>query len=154
MGLLFNPWVWLTAIALLASSYAGGRWHQYRHQIAAEAKAHLAQSEANREAERLANRANAGVTDALNQARAKAAVSESLASRRLRDLAAARSEAARSCSRLDEPAVGILPPNVGEALVEEAKRADEVVRRLTALQQYVREVCKPESSDAGQEKAP
>lgn len=54
MTLLFNPWTWLVAIALLASSYAGGRWHQYRHDIKAQAEAKFTESETARLRERAA----------------------------------------------------------------------------------------------------
>ncbi len=54
LSLVFNPWAWLVTIALLVSSYAGGRWHQYRYDLKAQAEAKFTESETARLRERAA----------------------------------------------------------------------------------------------------
>lgn len=62
--LLFNPWAWLAAIALLAGSYGSGRWHQYRSDLKAQAEAKLTESESARLRERAAQVNTQRITDA------------------------------------------------------------------------------------------
>lgn len=140
---LLDPRLYLVIGALCLAAYGAGRWQQWR----ADEKSHAADmalaAEKTRELERNAEKVNQRITDALSEANRRASANGRLAADRLRALSAARSEAAAACSRLDAPAISLVPANVGADLVALAERADETARQLQACQSYVREVIKP-----------
>lgn len=140
---LLNPQLWLVGFVLATAGYGTGRLHSWHNsqlqQVALQAEA----SEAARETERLANRNNSRITDALTKADKAAVAANALAAERLRKLAAARSEAAGACSQLDEPAAGILPDRTRRDLESLAQRANAVTRQLAGLQRYLVEVVAP-----------
>lgn len=140
---LHNPYTWLIAAALASGGYVSGRLHAWHNQTLQAAAERAEASEAARETERHANRSNTRINDARQKADQAALVANAAAARRLRQLAAARSEAAAACSRLDEPAAGVLPDRTREDLESLAQRANAEVRSLRGLQQYIREVVAP-----------
>lgn len=83
---------------------------------------------------------NERIGNELEAERRKAIDLGALSARRLRDLTAARSAAAAACSRLDEPAAGLLPDRTRIDLESLADRADETARALEAWQQREREL--------------
>lgn len=138
-----DPRVWLAVVIACAVSYGTGRYQQWR----ADEKAHAADmalaAEKTRELERNAEKVNQRITDALSEANRRASANGRLAADRLRALSVARSQAAAACSRLDAPAISLVPANVGADLVALAERADETARQLQACQSYVHEVIQP-----------
>lgn len=130
----------LIALGCLLGAFLGG-WH------ARSVKADADQLQIERKAAaelKQANDENGKVTDELLKDRANYAAAAASADARLRKLSGAASEAARACSKLDEPAATVIPDNLREALVNEAKRADGYAVDLAKLQDYVTRVCKPE----------
>lgn len=140
---LLDPRLYLAFAIACGVSYGAGRYQQWR----ADEKAHAADmalaAEKTRELERNAEKVNQRITDALSEANRRASANGRLAADRLRALSAARSEAATACSRVDAPAIAVLPERTGGDLVALAERADETARQLAACQAYVREVVKP-----------
>lgn len=138
-----DPRVLVALCVALLAGYVPGRFHQWRIDEKSHAADMALAAERTREAERNAEKANRGISDALSEANRRAIESERLASERLRALSAARSEAAAACSRLDAPAAGLLPERTRTDIESLAKRADETARQLQACQSYIREVVKP-----------
>ncbi len=133
MTLLFNPWAWLVAIAMLAGSYGSGRWHQYRSDIKAQAEARFAESENARLRERAAQ------VNAQRNSDAEKAKYRLVAGERDALLVSVRNRP----SRVSEPAGPSCTGATGaqlyrddaEFLVREAARADELRASLDACQQ-------------------
>lgn len=138
-----DPRFWIALGLALLGAYGSGRWQQWRADEKSHAAAMAIAAERTREAERNAEKANRGISDALSEANRRALESERLASERLRALSAARSEAAAACSRLDAPAAAVVHGSVVDDLVALASRADETARQLQACQSYITEVVKP-----------
>ena len=128
----------LIALASMGFAFAAGWGAAVRHQIAEATRDALAQSEANRETERLRNTSAARSTDALIQDSKATERRAADAAGRLRALTA-ELDAARSASspsRNDEatPAAGLLPDATAGALTDFAREAEELADRLRDCQ--------------------
>lgn len=80
---------------------------------------------------------------ALSAARLSEQRSSAARLRELAETARASSVAAAACSRLDVPAVAVIPDSTRERLERIADEADAVADSLRACQGYVREVVQP-----------
>lgn len=140
---LLSPQLWITAVVIATAGYGAGRLHAWHNAELDEVEQRAEASESARDLERLANRNNSRINDAINKADLAAFAANALAAERLRKLAAARSEAAAACSQLDEPAAGILPDRTRRDLESLAQRANAVTRQLAGLQRYLVEVVAP-----------
>ena len=121
--------------ALVAFGAGWGAAIKYRRGVDAESA--LAQSEANRESERLAQRAQTRITDALTAQRLDAVRAAGNLRDRLREQseAGASSPAIAAC-RDDETATAarVVPERIGADLVRVMERAEEVSAQLAACQ--------------------
>lgn len=143
--LLLNPYAWLVTLALLTSSYAGGRWHQYRHDLKAQAEAKFTESENARLRERSLQASHQRIADEKEAANRKRVARLTFELERLRNRPDRLPEASRpACSG----ATGAeLSGRDAAFLVRLASRADELREALDACQ-------KREAVNGHQEKAP
>ena len=129
-------------LASLAVAFASGWGYAIRQQHAKEAREALAQSEANRETERLQARNTTRIADALTSQRL-ATVRDSAGLReRLREQYAngAGSETIAACRSDDSAnAARLLPERVGADLVQLMEQAEAVSARLRACQALLTE---------------
>lgn len=138
------PLAWVIAASVIVTALAGSHWKAYtagEHTVQHEWDAErVAQAKAQQEKAAKDAAINERIGNELEAERRKAIDLGALSARRLRDLTAARSAAAAACSRLDEPAAGILPDRTRIDLESLADRADEAARQVSAWQQREREL--------------
>lgn len=127
----------LAALLALAAAFAAGWVRCDKAHAVAAAKQALADSEANREAERLAGRNMTRISDALTKDRLATAGRAAQLERRLRDIAESSPAPAPNCpSRNDDarPAAAVLSDDTRGDLVALAQEADATADRLRACQ--------------------
>jgi hypothetical protein len=132
----------LLVLGVLLGAFLGG-WHA--RGVKADAD-QLKVVQAQQAKERADNIENGKVTDELLKDRAAFAAAAASSADRLRKLSSTRSSAATTCSQLDEPAAAVIPDGTRTDLEHQADAANEVAVNLTKLQDYVRRVCKPETT--------
>lgn len=132
----------LLVLGVLLGAFLGG-WHA--RGVKADAD-QLKVVQAQQAKERADNTENGKVTDELLKDRATFAAAAASSADRLRKLSSTRSPAATACSQLDEPAAAVIPDGTRTDLEHQADAATEVAVNLTKLQDYVRRVCRPETT--------
>jgi hypothetical protein len=131
-----NPYLILAGLLSLGAAFGGGWAGHAKYRAGVDAEQALAQSETNRESERLAARNTARIGDALTQDRLRSERSSAAVADRLRKLASESSQPAGCPSRNDDPrpAAGILHDDTRNALVSLSVEADAIADRLRACQ--------------------
>ena len=132
----------MAAFLACAVAFAFGWGAAIRYRNGTEAKAQLAQSEANRESERLAARNIARITDDLSSQRLAATRYAADLRGRLREQSEAgtRSTTIVACRNDDTAtAARVLPSDVASDLVTLMERAEQVSAQLRACQAIVKQ---------------
>lgn len=135
---LLDPRIWLVVLALMAGSYLGGRWQQWRADDQAAQAARLQATEAAREQEAKWQTNVEALTDVHQTEIERIAADRDRAVRELRNRPAARMPATATCAADGAGATGAqLSESDAGFLIGEAAAADQLAADLRACQSWI-----------------